>query len=386
MRNITDHRTGRWDLYAVSEVYERYSFFRRGAVWAKILVPNIPVQNGVVHIVDNVLGIVSNTIDMLLMDNYRTTTLMRYINTIGQLVRNYFSATGGLVTFFAPWNEAFERIPEPIERRLLRDRIWLEQILKLHIVPAKELTTDEMTNETIVSTVDNRRMLYFIKGEWPKNNITYYVIGGGIKTAIQMENIAATNGIIHYIDRVLGVPYQSLWEILRNESRLQTSHWMLDNLQLRYTLDPWQVLTPQQNMTFFVPTNEAWEKVAPSLRNRMLDGNHWQALQYVYKRHILQGQALMYTDLRERTYIMMNDEKVIIRRRGRYFELYWPRGNRVARILEGGEIAGINGFMHMIDNVLIYEPDLRAAACSIQVPDILLIFSILISWIGPRRR
>jgi len=77
----------------------------------------------------------------------RVTTLMRYINTIGQIVRAYFSATGGLVTFFAPWNEAFERIPEPIERRLLRDRIWLEQILKLHIVPAKELTSDEITNE-----------------------------------------------------------------------------------------------------------------------------------------------------------------------------------------------------------------------------------------------
>lgn len=62
------------------------------------------------------------------MDNYRCTSLMRYINTIGQIVRNYFSATGGLVTFFAPWNEAFERIPENIERRLLRDRIWLEQV------------------------------------------------------------------------------------------------------------------------------------------------------------------------------------------------------------------------------------------------------------------
>lgn len=49
----------------------------------------------------------------------------------------------------------------------------------------------------------------------------------------------------------------------------------------------------------------------------MLDGDHWQALQYVYKRHLLQGHALMYTDLRERTYIMMNDEKVLIRRRGR---------------------------------------------------------------------
>ncbi|CAK5054579.1 unnamed protein product [Meloidogyne enterolobii] len=358
MRNITDHRTGKWDLYAVSTIYERYGEFRRGAVWAKILVPNIPVQNGVVHIVDNVLGIVTNTID--------------------QIVRNYMSATGGLVTFFAPWNEAFERIPEPIERRLLRDRIWLEQVLKLHIVPAKELVSEEITNDTIIATVDNMRHLYFSKTEWPKNNITYYVIGGGIRTAIQMEDVTATNGIIHYIDRVLGVPYQSLWEVLRNETRAHQSMEMLNNLQLKYTLDPWQVLTPEQNMTFFVPIDEAWDKVSPSMKNRLLDGNHWQALQYVYKRHILQGQALMYTDLRERTYVMMNDEKVIIRRRGRYFELYWPRGNRVARIIEGGEIAGINGFMHLIDGVLVYEPDLRAGSAIVLIDNQLLLFFIFL--------
>uniref|UniRef100_A0A914I833 FAS1 domain-containing protein n=1 Tax=Globodera rostochiensis TaxID=31243 RepID=A0A914I833_GLORO len=389
MRNITDRRTGKWDLYAVSSVYERYGQFRRGAVWAKVLVPNIPVQNGVVHVVDNVLGIVTNTIDQMMMDNYRCTTLMRYMNTIGQIVRNYFSATGGLVTFFAPWNEAFERIPEPIERRLLRDRIWLEQILKLHIVPAKELTTEEMTNETIVTTVDNMRHLYFVRGEWPKNNVTYYVVGGGIRTAIQMEDVTAVNGIVHYIDRVLGVPYQSLWEILRNESRAQRSYEMLNNLQLKYSLDPWQVLTPEQNFTFFVPIDEAWDKVTPTLKNRMLDGNHWQALQYVYKRHVLQGQALMYTDLRERTYVMMNDEKVIIRRRGRYFELYWPRGNRVARVLEGGEIAGINGFIHLVDGVLIYEPDLRAAAlvgASATENHILLLCLAISLWTHRRRR
>lgn len=36
---------------------------------------------------------------------------------------------------------------------------------------------------------------------------------------------------------------------------------MLQNLQIRYSLDPWQVMTPQQNFTFFIPTNEAWDKV-----------------------------------------------------------------------------------------------------------------------------
>ncbi|VDM64684.1 unnamed protein product [Angiostrongylus costaricensis] len=293
------------------------------------------------------------------MENYRCTTLMRYINTIGQIVRNYFSATGGLVTFFAPYNEAFERIPEQIERRLLRDRIWLEQ----------------------VSDYDPD-MRIFHTSKLKMSRSAYYVIGGGIKTAIIQDNVAATNGIVHYIERVLGVPYQSLWEILRNETRLQRSYEMLTNLQLRYALDPWQVLTPEQNFTFFVPTNEAWDmKVAPSLRARMLDGNHWLALQYVFKRHIIQGQALMYTDLRERTYVMMNDEKVVIRRRGRYFELYWPRGSRVARIIEGGEIAGINGFMHMIEDVLIYEPDLRAHGGYVEVFDWKLLIAVLfICW------
>ncbi len=49
----------------------------------------------------------------------------------------------------------------------------------------------------------------------------YYVIGGGVKAAILQENVAATNGIVHYIDRVLGVPYQTMFEVIRNESQLQ---------------------------------------------------------------------------------------------------------------------------------------------------------------------
>ena len=44
------------------------------------------------------------------------------------LVRSYLAATGGQMTFFAPMNTAFDRIPEQVERRLLRDKLWLEQV------------------------------------------------------------------------------------------------------------------------------------------------------------------------------------------------------------------------------------------------------------------
>ncbi|KAK0426877.1 hypothetical protein QR680_009945 [Steinernema hermaphroditum] len=363
MRNITDHRTGRWDLYAVSEVYERYGQFRRGAVWAKILVPNIPVQNGVVHIIDNVLGVVTNTIDQLVMDNYRCTRLMRYINSIGGILRSYLQPMGGTNTFFAPLNEAFERIPEHIERRLLQDKTFLEEVLRLHIVPNKELVTDEITNETAVVTAVQNRLLYFIRGEWPTNNITYYVIGAGTQATIYQDDVAATNGIVHYIDRVLGVPYNSLWMEIVNNSQTRMSAQMISNLQLQYTLDTNKIFTPMQQMTFFVPTDRAWQNVPYNLMKMMTDGEHWLALQFVFKRHVIQGQALAWTDFREMTFTMMNDEKVVMRRRGRYFELYWPRGDRVARIIEGGEIAGLNGYIHLIDNVLMYEPDLYATAC-----------------------
>lgn len=53
----------------VSTVIERYSVFRKGAVWAKIVTPNIPVDNGVVHVIDNVLGVVTQTIEQLIFND-----------------------------------------------------------------------------------------------------------------------------------------------------------------------------------------------------------------------------------------------------------------------------------------------------------------------------
>lgn len=55
-------------------------------------------------------------------------------------------------------------------------------------------------------------------------------------------------------------------------------------------------------------------------------------------------------------------------------------------MIEGGEIAGINGFMHMIDNVLIYEPDLRASASIIKTSKFLLTIITLIFIILANKR
>jgi len=75
---------------------------------------------------------------------------MNYINRIGEIVRAYFAATGGMVTFFAPINEAFDRIPESVVRRLLRDRIWLEQVVLFHpeFLCRNRITDSQTTHRT----------------------------------------------------------------------------------------------------------------------------------------------------------------------------------------------------------------------------------------------
>lgn len=53
------------------------------------------------------------------------------------------------------------------------------------------------------------------------NNITLTVEGGGVNATVVEPNIAATNGFVHIIDRVLGVPYTSVKEKLQSDPMLK---------------------------------------------------------------------------------------------------------------------------------------------------------------------
>ena len=71
-----------------------------------------------------------------------------------------------------------------------------------------------------VPTAADRKKLYFnvIK---IGNNITLTVEGGGVNATVVEPNIAATNGFVHIIDRVLGVPYTSVKEKLQSDPMLK---------------------------------------------------------------------------------------------------------------------------------------------------------------------
>ena len=67
-----------------------------------------------------------------------------------------------------------------------------------------------------VESADRHRRLYF-SAHGPDDNVTISVEGGGVNATIIQPDIGALNGIVHIIDRVLGVPTMTVIEKLRSD-------------------------------------------------------------------------------------------------------------------------------------------------------------------------
>lgn len=98
----------------------------------------------------------------------------------------------GKFTVFAPSDEAFQALPPGTLDALLADKEKLKKVLLFHVVEGKKTAAD-VTKLTEIKTVNN--LTAKIKAKPDKVKIAGARI---IKT-----DIAATNGIIHVVDRVM---------------------------------------------------------------------------------------------------------------------------------------------------------------------------------------
>ncbi|NKN33735.1 fasciclin domain-containing protein [Marichromatium bheemlicum] len=96
----------------------------------------------------------------------------------------------GPYTVFAPSNEAFSRIPADQLQALLSDKERLNQVIAAHVVPGRLSPTELMQMES-APTLSGDRIAISVPG----------MIKVGEATVSQ--SIAARNGVVHVIDRVL---------------------------------------------------------------------------------------------------------------------------------------------------------------------------------------
>lgn len=70
-------------------------------------------------------------------------------------------------------------------------------------------------------TVAYRKNLYFNVITTRGGNQTVTVEGAGVNATLIQADIAQTNGYVHIIDRVLGVPYATVLDKLRTDPMLK---------------------------------------------------------------------------------------------------------------------------------------------------------------------
>jgi uncharacterized surface protein with fasciclin (FAS1) repeats len=100
----------------------------------------------------------------------------------------------GPFTVFAPTNDAFKAVPAKTLDELAKDPAQLKAVLAYHVVPAKVMAADVKNGKA--KTANGADLNLAVAG-------TFVTVEDGM---VQTADIAATNGVVHTLDRVLIPP------------------------------------------------------------------------------------------------------------------------------------------------------------------------------------
>lgn len=208
-------------------------------------------SNGVIHTLSKVLKPVTETLLELVKTRPELSTLKTILASA-----NYVSKLDkdGQFTLLAPTNNAFERMNSKLRERLLAgDKTCLEKVLQNHLLP------NVICSSAILG---NGRTPNILNGELnvSRNEDNKVFIAG---SQMIVPDVMATNGVMHIIDDVL-VPDEALGllELLEKEGFTELLR-MVEKAGLT------KMLESSTNVTFFVPTNEAFQKLPIAVKTKL---------------------------------------------------------------------------------------------------------------------
>ncbi|KAI5646466.1 fasciclin domain-containing protein [Phthorimaea operculella] len=339
----------------------------KGVVIADIVRANIPVKNGVVHLIQRPLMVVDTSIVDFLKEKEDGPLCKFYEVIMDMGPNNPFLLElmqGKDLTLFAPSNEAWSHFSV---ENIMRNHHKLIEILKLHLVRERlpmDLILQNNVNQIYQApTALARKYLYFnvlTKG----NNQTLTVEGGGVNATVTQPNIAATNGFIHIIDRVLGVPYTTVYEKMKTDPMLNITFNLGNRQDFNKPLDEME-----HRYTYFVPRDHAWLKFQirhPSAFKALFREDYGYFTKQILERHLIRAsRAYTVSDLKllaNETHpfvlptsrdplklrVKESDKNYYVEWNGHWIHVFRP------------DVECTNGIIHVIDEPFVLEGDIRA--------------------------
>ncbi|XP_065722888.1 fasciclin-1 isoform X4 [Drosophila suzukii] len=357
-------------MYVKSNTIVGDAKHREGVVLAEIVKANIPVSNGVVHLIHRPLMIIDTTVTQFLQENAENGALRKFYEVImdnGGAVLDDINSLSE-VTILAPSNEAWN---SSNINNVLRDRNKMRQILNMHIIKDR-LNVDKIRQKNAnliaqVPTVNNNTFLYFnVRGEGSDTVIT--VEGGGVNATVVQADVAQTNGFVHIIDHVLGVPYTTVL------GKLESDPMMSDTYKMgKFSHFNDQLNNTQRRFTYFVPRDKGWQKTEldyPSAHKKLFMQDFAYHSKSILERHLAisdkeytmkdlvkfsqESGSVVLPTFRDSLSIRVEEEA------GRYVIIWNYKKINVYR----PDVECTNGIIHVIDYPLLEEKDVVVAGGS----------------------
>ena len=160
---------------------------------AEVISADIDADNGIVHVIDDVLlppSATDSIVDIAVADNATFSTLVDLV--VAADLATVLSMEGPF-TLFAPTNEAFAELDSDLVASLTADPSGaLTNVLLYHVVPGIVLAAD-LADGAVVTTLAG-------------SNITIQVEEGQVEindeSDVILADVLASNGVIHVIDEV----------------------------------------------------------------------------------------------------------------------------------------------------------------------------------------
>jgi len=189
-------------------------------------------------------------------------------------------------TLFVPTDRAFEALMDGDKKP---SREFLDEMLRYHIVPGRYSAGTVMSAHTLPTALELRDLGHH--HQRLRISVSLVSVHVNFYSRVTTANIAACNGYIHAVDRILVPPPRQGRLIDALPGQFSTFSLAMEKTGLGDRLHR----EPQRGGTVFVPTNNAFMKLGPRLNEFLFCDQGRAYLRALLRYHVVANETL-YSD------------------------------------------------------------------------------------------
>ncbi|CAH8455426.1 unnamed protein product [Schistosoma rodhaini] len=323
-----------------------------GNTEAKLEDKSFIIQKAIVHIIQKPLAFIFETREEILN---RINSNLLYSCQLDTICKNMLTSSTDL-TIFSPNAQAMQNFNKlsTNEKAIYLEYLFLPmKLYQAEMTLSRRIPVDKLEDAIRFKIIDQST---FIEARLPNQ--------GYVAARIINANQAATNGIVHTVDAIPGLPYETVQQYVAR----------IPDFTLYYNTGFIQSMTVGEPYTFLVPTNQAMT----SINNDIEVGNKLMTdklrKDFVFRRNTFPLDLIIQDmDIRKVYYVSTANyaftrEQLRLEINSRNSDkegVFTYLDERIQVLSLNGPYQFTNGFLYSIDKILYTKSDLNATMCTV---------------------